>query len=109
MHELSITQSVVEAVIERTGQAPVAVVRVRIGRLSGVVPDAMLFCFDLVTAGTTLDGARLEIEECDAAAWCRSCLNRFVPTDAILLCPCGSADVELLAGRELAVSSVVMV
>jgi hydrogenase nickel incorporation protein HypA/HybF len=26
--------------------------------------------------------------------------------DAFLLCPCGSADVELLAGRDLSVTSV---
>jgi hydrogenase nickel incorporation protein HypA/HybF len=47
MHELAITQSVVDTVIERTGRAPVASVRVRVGRLAGVVPDAMAFCFEL--------------------------------------------------------------
>jgi hydrogenase nickel incorporation protein HypA/HybF len=109
VHELSVTQSVVEAVIERTGDAPVATVRVRVGRLSGVVADAMLFCFDLVTSGTALEGATLEIETCDAVASCRSCRHRFVVDDAVLLCPCGSADVEILSGRELTVASVVMV
>ena len=58
MHELAITQSVVEAVTERTGSAPVASVRLRVGRLAGVVPDAMRFCFELVTAGTPLEGRR---------------------------------------------------
>ena len=38
-------------------------VRLRVGRLSGVVPDAMRFCFELVTAGTPLEGAALEIEQ----------------------------------------------
>lgn len=106
MHELAITQSVVQAVTQRTGDARVAVVRLRVGRLSGVLPDAMRFCFDVVTAGTPLEGARLEIEEPDAAAHCRSCGQDFVPADAILLCPCGSADVAVLAGRDLAVASV---
>ena len=54
MHELAITQGVVAAVTERTGDAAVALVRVRVGRLAGVVPDAMRFCFELVTAGTPL-------------------------------------------------------
>ena len=58
MHELAITQSVVDAVTERTGDAPVAGVRLRVGRLSGVVPDSVRFCFDLVTDGTPLEGAR---------------------------------------------------
>ncbi len=108
MHELAITQGVVEAVTERTGTAPVTSVRVRVGRLSGVVPDAMRFCFELVTAGTPLDGATLEIEQPEGRARCRTCGAEFALADLILLCGCGSADVEVLAGRELAVASVVV-
>ena len=63
MHELAITQSVVDAVTERTGKAPVASVRLRIGRLAGVVPDAVRFCFELVTAGTPLEGGALHVED----------------------------------------------
>jgi hydrogenase nickel incorporation protein HypA/HybF len=108
MHELAITQSVVDAVTERTGSAPVTTVRVRVGRLAGVVPDAMRFCFDLVTAGTPLEGAELEIEQPEGRGRCRTCGAQFPLTDLVLLCPCGSADVEVVAGRELAVASVVL-
>jgi hydrogenase nickel incorporation protein HypA/HybF len=108
MHELAITQGVVEAVTERTGTAPVTSVRVRVGRLSGVVPDAMRFCFELVTAGTPLDGASLEIEQPEGRGRCRTCGTELVLADLILLCDCGSADVDVLAGRELAVASVVL-
>jgi hydrogenase nickel incorporation protein HypA/HybF len=108
MHELAITQSVVDAVTERTGSAPVASVRVRVGRLAGVVPDAMRFCFDLVTAGTPLEGATLEFDQPAGLARCRTCGEDFALADLVLLCPCGSADVEVLAGRELAVASVVL-
>jgi hydrogenase nickel incorporation protein HypA/HybF len=106
MHELAITQSIVDAVIERTAEAKVEVVHVCVGKLSGVVPDAMRFCFDLVTDGTPLAGARLEIEQPDGRARCRGCGEEFSPPDLVLLCPCGSADVELLAGRELCVRAV---
>jgi hydrogenase nickel incorporation protein HypA/HybF len=108
MHELAITQGVVDAVTERTGDAPVACVRLRVGRLAGVVPDAMRFCFELVTAGTSLDGAVLEFDQPEGRGRCRTCGADFVLPDLILLCSCGSADVEVLAGRELAVASVVM-
>jgi hydrogenase nickel incorporation protein HypA/HybF len=108
MHELAITQSVVDAVTERTGRAPVATVRVRVGRLAGVVPEAMRFCFDLVTAGTPLEGASLEIEQPEGRGLCRTCGDDFPLADLVLLCPCGSADVQVVAGRELAVASVVM-
>jgi hydrogenase nickel incorporation protein HypA/HybF len=108
MHELAITQGVVDAVTERTGTAPVAIVRVRVGRLAGVVPEAMRFCFELVAAGTPLDGAALEIEQPEGRGRCRTCGVEFVLADLVLLCGCGSADVEVLAGRELSVVSVVL-
>lgn len=106
MHELAITESLVDAVIEHTGGASVTVIRLRVGKLSGVVPDALRFCFDMVSRGTGLEGARLEIEEPPGRASCRTCGVDFDLTDLILLCPCGSADVEVLAGRELALGSV---
>ncbi len=109
MHELAITQSVVDMVVERMAGRRVAAVRVRIGELSGVVPDAMLFCYDLVTAGTDLEDSRLVIERTPGRAHCRDCNSDFSVADLILLCPCGSADVQLIAGRELEVASVDLV
>jgi hydrogenase nickel incorporation protein HypA/HybF len=108
MHELSITQSVVEAVTARTGSAVVVSVRLTVGRLSGVVPDSIRFCFELVTAGTPLEGALLEMDRPEGRGCCRSCGAEFALPDPVLLCHCGSADVEVLAGRELAVASVVL-
>ena len=51
MHELAITQGIVNMIVERTDRARVTVVYLRIGKVSGVVPDAVRFCFDLVAAG----------------------------------------------------------
>ena len=91
MHELSITQSVVDAVLDRVPDTRIAGVRLEIGKLSGIVPDSVRFCFELVVAGTLLEGARLDID------------------DMILLCPCGSANVEVLAGQQLRIRSVEVV
>ncbi len=109
MHELAITQSVVDMVVDRTAGRQVASVQVQVGRLSGVVADAMRFCFDLATAGTPLAGAALEIDEVAGRATCRSCGAEFEVSDLILLCSCGSADVGIVAGKELRVTSVKMV
>jgi hydrogenase nickel incorporation protein HypA/HybF len=106
VHELAIAESVVASVRERTADRHVAVVRLRVGRLAGVVPDALTFCFELAAAGTTLAGASLEIVEEHARAHCRTCAADFILYDPILLCGCGSADVQLLSGRELSVTSV---
>ena len=106
MHELAITQSVVDMVVERMAGRRIAAVRIRVGELSGVVPDAMLFCYDVVTAGTDLEGSRLEIEHTPGRAHCRDCAQDFALPDLIMLCGCGSANVQLTGGRELEVSSV---
>ncbi|MFZ0142606.1 MAG: hydrogenase maturation nickel metallochaperone HypA [Aeromicrobium sp.] len=109
MHELAIAESVVEAILERTEERRVTTVRLAVGRLSGVVPDALEFCFELATAGTPLEGATLEIVEPSGRAHCRTCDREFDKNDLILLCECGSADVEVVAGRELSVTSVEVV
>jgi hydrogenase nickel incorporation protein HypA/HybF len=106
MHELAIAESVVSTVLERTEGRRVTLVRLRVGRLAGVVPDALTFCFDVATTGTALEGAALELVEELGRAHCRTCAGDFELTDAFLLCPCGSADVEVLSGRELSVTSV---
>ena len=63
MHELALTQSLVDLVTERTAGRRVVAVNVRVGDLSGVVADAMSFCFDVTAADTPLAGARLVVEE----------------------------------------------
>ena len=62
----------------------------------------------LVTAGTPLEGAALEIDQPEGRGHCRTCGQDVALAEPILLCDCGSADVEVVAGRELAVASVVM-
>ncbi|WP_406153452.1 hydrogenase maturation nickel metallochaperone HypA [Streptomyces sp. NBC_01023] len=106
MHELSITQSVVDMVCERAGGRPVRTVSVRVGVLTAVVAESMRFCFDLITAGTVAEGARLEIDQPPGAARCRTCEKDFALPDPVLLCPCGSADVEITSGRELQIISM---
>ena len=109
MHELAITQSVVDMVAERTAGRQVSLVRLEVGGLSGVVPDAMEFCYDLLIGGTPLEGSTLVIEQIPGVAHCRACRQDFGLDDLILLCPCGSAEVEVIAGRELQVLSVELV
>ncbi len=106
MHELSITQSVVDAVCERAAGRSVRRVRVEVGKLTAVVAESMQFCFELVTEGTVLQGASLDIDQPQGCAHCRTCGTDFALRDLVLLCPCGSADVEVTAGRELRIVSM---
>ena len=109
MHELAITEGVVQAVTQRLPGTPIACVHLEIGAMSGVAADSVRFCFELVTEGTTLEGARLDISQPAARCRCRACGTEFEPDDVIALCGCGSADVVILAGQELRITSVEVV
>jgi hydrogenase nickel incorporation protein HypA/HybF len=106
VHELSITQSVVSAVRERLGDEQIETITLEVGRLSGVVPDSIRFCFDLCAAGTTLAGAALDIVDVPGRARCRSCGTSFEMPDALPLCECGGTDLEVLSGQELRIKQV---
>lgn len=106
MHEMAIAQSVVDVVCEHAAGRRVHCVTVEVGALCALVPDSMQFCFELATTGTSADGARLQVNVEPGAARCRTCGERFALPDLILLCPCGSADVEVVAGRDLKILSM---
>jgi hydrogenase nickel incorporation protein HypA/HybF len=106
MHELSITQSVVEAITSRMGEAVVVRVRLEVGKLSGLVPDAVRFCFEMVAAGTTCAGATLEFDEPMGSARCRTCGAEFATAEVFPLCGCGSADIAVLGGTQLRIKEV---
>jgi hydrogenase nickel incorporation protein HypA/HybF len=103
---MALTQSLVDAVCEHAAGRRVHSVRLEVGALCAVVPDAMTFCFELATEGTVADGASLEVDMRPGQAHCRNCDTTFALTDLILLCPCGSADVDVLAGRDLKILSM---
>jgi hydrogenase nickel incorporation protein HypA/HybF len=107
MHELALASSVVEIVEEQAraqGFKRVRVVRLEVGKLAGVEPEAMRFCFDAATRGTVAGGARLEIIEPPGAAWCLPC-ERPIEIDALgAPCPhCGRYQLQVTGGIELRV------
>src|SRR5215472_2021086 len=108
MHELAITEGIVAAVTDKLPEQKITLVRLEIGALSGVVADSVRFCFDLVTEGTNLEGANLEIVEPRASCRCRDCGGEFEPDLPlpIVLCQCGSSDVAVITGSDLRILSV---
>jgi hydrogenase nickel incorporation protein HypA/HybF len=106
MHELALMESVVAAVEDEVRPARVACVRLQIGRLAGALPEALRFCFDVCARGTSLEGAALEILEVEGRARCRTCGGERTVQSFLDLCPCGSADLEVFAGRELRIHEV---
>jgi hydrogenase nickel incorporation protein HypA/HybF len=103
---MAITQEVVALVSDRVAEAQVRRVVLEIGRLSGVLPDAIRFCFDLCAEGTPLGGAELEIVEVPGLAECRVCAASVTLERPFGTCACGSTDLEWKAGDELKIKRI---
>ena len=106
MHELSIALSLVDLACEemtRLGASRVETLHLRLGALSGVVKDALLFSFEAASEGTALQGARLEIEDVPVAIWCQACAaERALTSVAYRRCPvCDRVAPDIVRGEEL--------
>ena len=110
MHEMGIAASVVDIVHQYVTDAQASLVRrvhVRVGELAGVQTESLAFCFEAIVAGTTLQGATLDIEHVPAVRACRGCGERFGDGVCLAICPaCGSGEVPFVSGSELTVSEL---
>jgi hydrogenase nickel incorporation protein HypA/HybF len=105
MHELSIALSIIEGAEEEAARhgGQVIAVHLRLGRLSGVVKDALLFAYDIACEATPLAGSRLLIEEAPVVVFCSQCAaERTLASIQSLSCPvCGALTPDVVQGREL--------
>lgn len=110
MHELSIAQSIVETVLDEAGRAKagrVSKVTLQIGELAGIMPDSLLFCFELLTRATIAENAELAIISVPITAQCPRCNSTFTIRQNHYRCnECGNPDIELQSGRELQIAGV---
>ena len=112
MHELSIAHAVVSTVVDAlpTPDTRVLQVRLRIGELSGIVPQALEFAYDVAADGTPLAGSRVVVVEVPAVVHCASCdLDSELVERLFFACPvCGEPTGDVRGGHELDVSHVVL-
>lgn len=111
VHELSIAYNLVEAASKAASEAGarmVTAVRLRLGMLSGVVPDALQFGYDIAIKDTLLEGSRLEIEEVPVIIHCERCRREVtLPTIQVFRCPiCNTPSAQIVQGRELEIVSL---
>jgi len=105
MHELSIANSILDIVLkEKTinNLPDIKAIGLRIGALSGILPDALEFSFDAIKKETPLEKTVLEISEIPVTGICKSCKDKFSVTDLIFACPkCYSTSIEVDKGQEM--------
>ena len=106
MHELGIARNIVAIVSDAAQGRRVRRVTLEVGRLSGVMTDAIAFCFPIAAEGTVLEGAALDIREIEGRARCASCGVEFVMPTLYTACSCGSRQVVRLQGYELKIKTM---
>ena len=110
MHEVSIMEEAVRMAVEsarESGATRVLSLRLRVGALSGVVPEALRFAFDVVCRGTLAEAATLVVETVPATGWCPDCQMEYACDHFFSECPrCQKFNGQLQRGRELEISSV---
>lgn len=110
MHELSLVAALFETLEEKAREhraAKITMVRLRVGKLAGAVPDLLESAFETYKKGTIADEARLEVEEVPVRLRCRSCGGDRLDVEGSFAClACGGRNVELLEGREIVVERI---
>jgi hydrogenase nickel incorporation protein HypA/HybF len=111
MHELSIAMSMIEMASEeaaRLGSAQVNTIYLKLGPLSGVVKDALLFSYEVASNGTPLQGSKLVIEDVPVVVFCPNCqAERVIESIQRFCCPvCGALTSDILRGKEMEVTAI---
>ena len=110
MHELAITEGIIEAAVpeaERAGAKKILEIRLKIGELSGVLPECIQEYFNIASRGTIAEGARLKVEKIPITIECRNCGFTGEIKKTRIHCPeCDSSDFALKSGREYFVDSL---
>ncbi len=110
MHELSVTQSILEIALrhaESAGAAHITDLNLVVGQLSSIVDDSVQFYWDMISQGTPAEGSRLHFRRVAIELLCQACGHRYEPASEDLACPaCSSIRVKIVAGEEFYLESI---
>ena len=110
MHELSITQSILDIAVSKakeTNAAAVTQINLVIGDMASVVDDSVQFYFDFLSKGTIAEGAQLTFKRIHIKIRCRRCSHEYIASGEDWKCPqCQEMDPEIIAGSEFYLDSI---
>jgi hydrogenase nickel incorporation protein HypA/HybF len=111
MHELSIAMSMIEMAAEeaeRRGGVRVHKIHLKLGGLSGVVKEALLFSYTVACEGTPLEGSQLVIEEIPVVVYCPACRAETALASVQQFCcaQCHAPTSQIVQGKELEVTAL---
>lgn len=110
MHEMSLCEGILQVLRETAARQQfhkVLRVRLEVGALATVEPEALRFGFDVVMKDSLADGATLEIIHHPALAWCFQCMETVEIRQRFDPCPgCGGHQLQVTEGEELKIKDL---
>ena len=110
MHEMAITQSLIELVVEearKSGASKIINIDIVIGEMSGIVDHCVQFNFEYLSKDTPAEGAKLNFHTMPMQAHCLDCNHDFAPSGFVWQCPeCQSPKLKITQGSELYIKSI---
>jgi hydrogenase nickel incorporation protein HypA/HybF len=107
MHELSLTQNLLDLALKHAAEKRIVHVNLLIGEFSDEREEAIQFYWDDLAKGTPAEGAELHFQRVDAEMKCLECETVFHPAEEAALCPnCGSRRLKLLSGDDVKLESI---
>lgn len=110
MHELSITQSILEDSIreaQKQNAARIRTIRLLMGPFCGIVPDCIQMYMDVIAQDTIAQGVKIEAHVLPLKVHCNDCGLESEITRKSIACPgCGSLKLKVLSGREFLIDSL---
>jgi hydrogenase nickel incorporation protein HypA/HybF len=110
MHELSVTESILEIAIrhaQEANAAQISDINLVIGKLSSIIDDSVQFYWDFVSQGTIAEGAQLHFRRLPVVLLCRSCNIQYSPPEGDYACSnCGGMNIQVVGGDEFYVEAI---
>jgi hydrogenase nickel incorporation protein HypA/HybF len=110
MHELSVTESILEIALRHANQANASRISdlyLVIGQLSSIVDDSVEFYWDLIAKDTIAEGAKLHFRRLPTQLKCLDCSFPFQPENGNFTCPkCQSTKIKILSGDEFYMEAI---
>ncbi len=110
MHEVSLMQTTLDLALAHAtqqGAQHIHWIKLRVGELSGVIPEALTLAFEIVIVGTIAADAQLEVETVPVICYCSTCQQDFQPDDWVYRCPtCNQFTTDLRQGRDLELTAM---
>lgn len=110
MHELSVTENVLEIACKHAEKAQasrVTDIYLVIGRLSSIIDDSVEFYWNFISKDTLCQDAKLHFNRLPATMVCLDCDHQYILEDELIPCPnCGSSRIRVVSGDEFFLESI---